>query len=1589
MSSPPPTAAPRRSQRDKRPAKPVTTVTDVPTTSRKRKHVDGTEDDAPGITGDEAQDADSEEGDEEDAGDDPEDEDDEDDADERPKKAKKAKGRPTKKPRKNDLEKDKDPSAATTTRKPRKPRAPKDPNAPAPAAKRAPKARNAVEARFDPEAVAKTTDISMDNPLFNALLNPNAALQSTTEDFLESLNQTAHQALAELLTMILRCCGCNETIDGDEAIDFDGASSKLDDIVEQLKQTTSPAGTYPLTLKAMPFHNPKIKYTFRSHLSEFFNRLITSSALLGSLYSSQLMETITTWLVPMSSSQIRSIRHTATVIALEIERALAEVGKDVEKEAEVTGRMREGEKKRARTKAADNGAAGTRGKDKELGAKMREIKDRQKRLEEFIAEFIDGVFIHRYRDLDPVIRTECITYLSTYFEILPSHFCSSSQYLRYVGWVLSDSSAAVRLAAIKALQIVYENAGAEGNTTGKRKKKGGVVLPALTHFTTRFLSRLLEIARFDVDVGVRVAVMSVLGCVDELGLLSEEDRNRLGTMIYAEEPRIRKGVARFVSGVWEEWIEAKMGEIEIETSSVVPSGRGGKGGRGRGRGRGRGGASTSKGRNQPAHEVDSDKVGIKGLVYLLVRWGRALDRDKKTGGEQDEDEDEDEEEQEEHQDDDAGTRNGTNADTEMTTESGVGGITAALVASPGKKSTDEASRGRTALAVEAIWDEVDIVRNWEAILDMLVLDHSALKENNANLSPRKRGAKGKKGAKSNGRAKKGKDKSHDEGVQEEDSENEDEEDKEEDHETQVDEAWRLNEVEEGILLEVLVASLSITKKEDETSIEAITRQLMKSLPRLFIKYQTDENRIANVLLLPTVMKLEAYLEMREQAAYTSLWSDIAKQFHAHSSPYVLTVAVQTITSHLLINTSLSNINSQQILELEDELATSLRDTVAGRGNTSTTENVEDRDIEISHLSEDETLTLTSIVLRLRILAGSRDLSSWMEESESGTQSSAWDIICAIAERGRLSLPGEGEMVGEALQLLTLHIMWKSRHLTAEATPTPEEIKQRESLISQRDALLEKLIDYAVGTPVHGNGVVESVKRVAFKKLLDLHILFSSLQIVAADGSLLPLASEALALNMDDEVQWRCAGYVQAEVERYAVAIDAEEFDDAQTDQENTDTEGEQTEEDNEEGDGDKPKKSKKRGKKAEAGTQAIASRTQLEQGYVLLDVISTLLRAIRAGAIHVRHGATLLAHYGRLGPSFDSCSKMMVDMLKEEGMVNDNAELVVLVITQAMKESFAIVQSSVRPEESSTVSLAKLLSGCYVIRGSQLVILHRLDTQHIVQVHTNLLTWIAKQIGSHHSSNKKKEMKTDITFFRALIPLFASLQSRDGLKIKAHLDQVLAQANVEPGNTKLWEPLRAYEKRLGTVMGKDKPPGTKGRPGRKKKNAGASAPSTDAEESEGEVEKLVDDGALSDATSSAPAPRPQRPKRAAASRKKPTVEDEDEDEPDHDDPSTPKAPRPRPRPRATYKTKTKSPEKQPTRVSENASPQNTQNTLPHGSPGLENGFVTPKKSLKRPREDDDERESEVVEDAPPVEPPQDLQMTPAADMQIRRKRIRH
>ncbi|KAH8097102.1 hypothetical protein BXZ70DRAFT_1009416 [Cristinia sonorae] len=1311
---------------------------------------------------------------------------------------------------------------------------------PVPKAKRAPgkprgkKAAVGEVEEFDAEQVAKDTKISGDNALFNAIMNPSAALQSTAEDFLESLAATPGASQAELVNCILRACGCNDSVNADEVVDYDGVVDALDNFTEALKQDDSPV--YPLTSKLPAFKK------FRKSLSEFISRLISSAAALGELYTSDLIPTLQTWVVAMSSSQIRAFRHTATVVALEVETALCEVAADVEKEAETVSRQREGERKRKK------GQEGNAARDKELQAKAAEVRERRTKLAEFLKEFVDGVFVHRYRDLDPNIRAECVRAMGLWFARYPSHFLDGA-YLRYVGWVLSDSNTGVRLEAVRALSLAYDQTEYVG-------------IGALQHFTERFKPRLVEMAMGDTELQVRIAVVQVLQAINTQGLLEDEQTEKLCLLVFDEEAKIRRVVSGFVKGVWEERVEERL-------------------------------------IGKKATPKEKTMVGVKVLVMLLVQWGRTLDSGKSV------------------EDDEPAADDESQSETSSRRTKGK-----TIMALAGTKQ-----KGRTSLAVEALWGEIGPVSDWEALLEVLLLDHSAAREAPSSQS-RGRKVSNRKVA------------------------------------DPVDEAWRLEEIEEGALLEVFLTALRKVKMdaagskkgEDEVLNSSIARALIKGLPSLLMKYQSDESRMADVLLLPQVMNLEEYLEMRMMTAYSTLWDDITKQFLSHSSPIVLANAVSTIR-YMLDTTSLSNTNSTKILELEDELASSLRDAIADRD-----------ELEVASFNEDEVLALTAICTRLATLAGTRDMIAWMEENEGGKQSSPWEVISSLAERGRLGYKEEETMIDQALQVLYIHILWKARALTNPKEPSEDEIAFRTKLKEQRDSLLEKLLEFAVGTQ---SNTAEGVRRSAFQNLMNLHILF------CPPSEEVTLPTSVLALSLDDEAQYRCAGFVQAEIERYADELE-EPSPDAEDDSEPEESESDES------GDEDRPKrrKSKKsKGKKPALTTPDKSSSSHLEREYAFMNVIATFLRAIKTGSIHYRHASTLLAHYGRLGPVFDLCSKVIVDILREEGMYNGQGEAVVQVILQSLQESFLLFLDGVTDSEEHTTALAKSLSACMMIRGAHLAVVRRLDSQFVVNIHTSALTWIGKRLAAYETAKNKKALHKALVFFKVLVPLSASLDSRDSMKIKAHLDQVLAQANMEILPTsKAWEGYRAYEKRLTSA--KDKVVGDKGKKLSKKAFKSAEAITTD------------DEDAAPDEPQPAPIPRPKpRPVRRAARAASVASQNElgdgnDDDVLGHEhEPSelgvemaTPKQSRPDP---------AKSPALFPTAQSPAPA------SFANASPDL---FATPSRIRKRARSPDAAEDEEMQDDAAssrlseapgsPV-PPNASQETHVGELQIRRKRIRH
>ena len=286
---------------------------------------------------------------------------------------------------------------------------------------------------------------------------------------------------------------------------------------------------YPLVSRA------KSTKSFRELLVGFFRSLVTVLHETDVLYKdSTLMENIARWVASMSSSTLRPFRHTATTVALAMEAALVEVAKKLDDRITKMTQQVDAEKSR-------------KGKNKErlavIQKNLEEAEQNRQLCQEQITDFFETVFVHRYRDIDAKIRTECVEALGTWIWHLPTFFMEP-EYLRYLGWMLSDPTPQTRQEVLKQLARIL-----------KRDAE------KLGHFIDRFRPRLVEMATKDADVSVRVVAVSVIQILKDTGMLEPDEIDAIGRLVFDSEMRVRRAVIDFFAGCVNDSIENKIEEM--------------------------------------------------------------------------------------------------------------------------------------------------------------------------------------------------------------------------------------------------------------------------------------------------------------------------------------------------------------------------------------------------------------------------------------------------------------------------------------------------------------------------------------------------------------------------------------------------------------------------------------------------------------------------------------------------------------------------------------------------------------------------------------------------------------------------------------------------------------------------------------------------------------------------------------------------------------------------------------------------------------------------------------------------------------------
>ncbi|KAK1937725.1 Cohesin subunit SA-3 [Phytophthora citrophthora] len=357
--------------------------------------------------------------------------------------------------------------------------------------------------------------------LFEALKSGKVSLENLVGEWRDRFEENGEKATREVLDLVLQACGgSGQYVPESEPLDQLDMSDLVDHVVDDLERAN---GVYPIMSRGRGMG--KFQRTFEEFWEAFVKECYESEILFTSDVASNFID----WLTTLSSSELRPIRHTATVAVLALSNSMVRTAVGISEQLAVATRQLNAE-----TKSPNSTP------DSQKSLNMRKVvllKDNktlyESRLQQ-VLKLVDviftGVVVHRYRDVMPEIRVATMQCLGHWIITLPDHFLKDN-FLKYLGWLLSDKSAAVR---VEVVQILCELYGKDSHDK-------------LELFTSRFLPRYLELCN-DVDEGVVEECIHLLIAVDKHNLISSDiELQPVEKLVFdAEHENIRKAAAEFV-----------------------------------------------------------------------------------------------------------------------------------------------------------------------------------------------------------------------------------------------------------------------------------------------------------------------------------------------------------------------------------------------------------------------------------------------------------------------------------------------------------------------------------------------------------------------------------------------------------------------------------------------------------------------------------------------------------------------------------------------------------------------------------------------------------------------------------------------------------------------------------------------------------------------------------------------------------------------------------------------------------------------------------------------------------------------------------
>ncbi|XP_041857402.1 cohesin subunit SA-2 isoform X2 [Melanotaenia boesemani] len=362
--------------------------------------------------------------------------------------------------------------------------------------------------------------------LFEVITMGKNAMQVVIDDWIEAYVTDRDSSLLDLISFFIQCSGCKGVVTAEmcqSKEDSEITSKMVEELDEAAGLQYKKFLAFPWILTVTwPLDTDSAEYPlvqsgaygrwFHSEFCDFVSVLVAQGQD-SVIFDSYLMNTLISLLTELSDSYVRAFRHTCTLAAVKLLSSLVGVALSLSVGIENSQKLYDVQRaKTARQKSTQH--------LERIQKKITESQERRAEIESMLDVIFKAVFLKRYRDVLPEIRSICMEELGLWMKLYSSVFLNDS-YLKYMGWMMNDKIPDVRLKCVLGLQGLYADP---------------LLLPKLDLFTTRFKERMISMT-LDKDSEVAVQTMKLLVLVSKSSddVLTPEDYKQLLQLVYSSQ----------------------------------------------------------------------------------------------------------------------------------------------------------------------------------------------------------------------------------------------------------------------------------------------------------------------------------------------------------------------------------------------------------------------------------------------------------------------------------------------------------------------------------------------------------------------------------------------------------------------------------------------------------------------------------------------------------------------------------------------------------------------------------------------------------------------------------------------------------------------------------------------------------------------------------------------------------------------------------------------------------------------------------------------------------------------------------------------